>query len=140
MDDVMEPTTTAVGGYAISKTATAIAGLFGSLSMSFLWMPKKFREHGRLAAGAIVGGMGVMAAIALGGLIIKQFGLDPESLDVALGIGYLVGAASVGVIGWLANFFERRESKDILQVAQEMKQTQEAPKKPVRKVRAGAKK
>lgn len=137
----MEPTTTAAGGYAISKGATAVAGLFGSLSMSFLWMPKKFREHSRLAAGAIIGGIGVGAAIAMGGLIIKWFGLDPESLDIALGVGYLVGAASLGVIGWLANFFERTENKDILEVAAELKQATETKRKakPVRKVRAGTK-
>ena len=136
----MEPTSTAASGYVISKGATAIAGLFGSLSMSFLWMPKKFRDHSRLAAGAIIGGIGVMAAIALGGLLIRQFGLDPESLDVALGVGYLVGAMSLGVIGWLANFFEKREGQDILQVAQEIKAAKENAKKPIRRVRAGVKK
>jgi hypothetical protein len=139
MDAQMEPTTTAASGYAISKGATALAGLFGSISMSFLWMPAKFREHSRLAAGAIIGGIGVMAAIALGGLLIRQFGLDPESLDVALGVGYLVGAMSLGVIGWIANFFEKREKQDILQVYQEVK-AKEAPKKPTRRVRAGVKK
>jgi hypothetical protein len=133
----MEPTTTAASGYAISKGATALAGLFGSISMSFLWMPAKFREHSKLAAGAIIGGIGVMAAIGLGGLLIKQFGLDPESLDVALGVGYLVGALSLGVIGWIANFFEKREKKDILEVYKEVKQE---PKKPTRRVRAGVKK
>jgi len=137
MDAQMEPTTTAASGYAISKGATALAGLFGSISMSFLWMPAKFREHSRLAAGAIIGGIGVMAAIALGGLLIRQFGLDPESLDVALGVGYLVGAMSLGVIGWIANFFEKREKKDILEVYKEVKQE---PKKPTRRVRAGVKK
>jgi len=133
----MEPTSTAASGYAISKGATAVAGLFGSLSMSFLWMPERFREHGKVAAGALAGGIGVMTAVALGGLIIKQLGLDPESLDAALGVGYLVGAMSVGVIGWMANFFEKREKKDILQVYKEVKET---PKKPTRRVRAGTKK
>lgn len=136
----MEPTSTAASGYAISKGATAVAGLFGSLSMSFLWMPKRFREHGKVAAGALAGGVGVMTAVALGGLLIKQFGLDPESLDVALGVGYLVGALSVGVVGWMANFFEAREKQDILQVAQELKNAKEPPKKTVRRVRAGVKK
>lgn len=140
MDIKMEPTSTAAAsGYAISKGATALAGLFGSISMSFLWMPAKFRDHSRLAAGAIIGGIGVMAAIALGGLLIKQLGLDPESLDVALGIGYLVGALSLGVIGWIANFFEKREKQDILQVYQEVK-AKDTPKKPTRRVRAGVKK
>lgn len=109
------------GGFALTKALSAVAGLFGGLSVSFFWQPKKLHEHGKLAAGAIVGGIAVGAAFTLGGIVIKQFGLESESVDIALGVGYIVGILSVGFIGLLANFFEKREGQDLLQVAQEVK-------------------
>ena len=117
----MEPTTTAAGGFALSKGLAALAGLFGGLSVSFFWQPKKLHAHGKLAAGAIVGGIAVGASFTLGGLVISWTGLDPDHVDAALGIGYLVGVLSVGIVGLLANFFEKREAKDILEVANEIK-------------------
>lgn len=136
----MEPT--AAGGFALTKGLSAMAGLFGALSVSFFWRPKAFHEHGKLVAGALIGGIGVGAAVALGGIIIKYFGLDAQSADVALGVGYLVGVLSVGVIGLLANFFKARENKDILEVAQEVRAIQQpkpkaaAKKAPVKRPRA----
>lgn len=136
----MEPTTTAASGFALSKGLSAMAGLFGALSVSFFWRPKAFHEHGKLVAGALIGGIGVGAAVALGGIIIKYFGMDAQSADVALGVGYLVGVMSVGVIGLLANFFKARENKDILEVAQEVRAAPQpkpaAKKAPAKKARA----
>lgn len=114
----MEPTT---AGYVISKGAAALAGLFGGLSVSFFWQPKRLHQHGKLAAGAIIGGISVSAAFALGGLIARYVGLNFSDVDVALGLGYLIGVICVGVIAWIANFLEKREDKDVLEVAQEIR-------------------
>lgn len=141
----MEPTSSAAGGFVIGKGLSALAGLFGGLSVSFFWQPKKLHAHGRLAAGAIIGGIAVSAAFTLGGLIITYFGFDPNHVDAALAIGYLVGVLSVGFVGLLAAFFEKREGKDIVEVGQEIKQivrpsaTRQAPvrrtvKAPVKRV------
>lgn len=116
----MEPTTTSAGGFAISKGLAALAGLFGGLSVSFFWQPKKLHQHGRLAAGAIIGGISVSAAFALGGIVARLVGLNFLEVDIALGLGYLVGAISVGIVAWLANFFDKREDSDLLEVAQEI--------------------
>jgi hypothetical protein len=133
----MEPaTTTAAGGYAISKGAAALAALLGALSVSMFWQPKKLHQHGKLAAGAIIGGISVGAAFALGGLIAKWVGLNFEEIDTALGLGYAIGMMSVGVIAWVANSLERRENHDILEVVEELRGKQGAPKARARKTPA----
>lgn len=131
----MEPATTTAGGYAISKGAVSLAALLGALSVSMFWQPKKLHQHGKLAAGAIIGAISVSAAFALGGLIAKWTGLNFEEIDTALGLGYAIGVLSVGVIAWVANFLEKRENKDILEVADELRGRAEptpARKKPTR--------
>jgi hypothetical protein len=127
MGEIMEPTSTAAGGLVISKGAAAIAALFGGLSVSFFYQPKRLHQFGRLAAGAIIGGISVGASFALAGLIATQVGLDFNDFDTALGIGYVVGMMSVGVIAWIANFLQKREEKDILEVAQELRGKVAAP-------------
>lgn len=131
----MEPATTTAGGYAISKGAATLASLLGALSVSMFWQPKKLHQHGKLAAGAIIGGIAVGAAFALGGLIAKWAGLNFEEIDTALGLGYAIGMLSVGVIAWVANFLEKRESRDILEVADELR-GKAARKAPARKTPA----
>lgn len=119
----MEPTTgTAAGGYFISKFAAAAAGLVGGLSVSFFYQPKKLHQHGKLAAGAIIGSIAVSSAFALGGIMAYLLGVDFHNIDIALGLGWLIGILSVGLVAWVANFLEKRESKDILEVAAEVKQ------------------
>lgn len=130
-----EPISTTGGvTFMISKGLSALSGLVGGLSIAALWQPQKLRRHGALAAGAIVGGMSVGGSVALGGMIAKWLGLDYADLDTVLGIGFLVGAVSVGLINLLANFFDNHEGDDLLEVAREVKQsTRKAPKKPVRR-------
>lgn len=116
-----EPATTTISGYVISKGAAALAGLFGGLSVSFFWQPRRLHQHGKLAAGAIIGGISVSAAFTLGGLAARWVGLNFNDVDIALGIGYVIGVLCVGVIAWLANFLEKREEDDILEVVQEVR-------------------
>jgi hypothetical protein len=113
----MEPATASAGGYAISKGAVSLAALLGALSVSMFWQPKKLHQHGKLAAGAMIGGISVGAAFALGGLIAKWAGLNFEEIDTALGLGYAIGVVAVGVIAWVANLLEKYENKDIIEVA-----------------------
>ncbi len=120
----MEPVTS--GGFVLSKWLYAVAGLFGATSVSFFWQPKKLKEHGKLTAGAIVGGLGAVAPVMLGAVIARYFGFNETNPDVALAIGYLGGAVSVGVIGMSASFFEKREGRDIIEVADEMRGSKSA--------------
>jgi hypothetical protein len=126
-----DPATGIAAGFTGGKILSAIAGLFGGLSISFFWQPRSLHQHGKLAAGAIVGGIAVAASFALGGVVASYLGVDINEADTALGIGYCVGVSSVGVISFLANFFANREGKDILEVASEIK-NRTRPKKVTR--------
>lgn len=53
----------------LSQGLAALAGLFGGLSVSFFWQPKKLHQHGRLAAGIIIGAISVSTTFTLGGFI-----------------------------------------------------------------------
>lgn len=114
----------------MGKLLSGIAGFFGGLSISFFWQPKKLHSYGKLAAGAIIGGISVAAAIALGGIIASKLKLDMNDADTALGVGYLIGIASVGIISFLANYFDKRDGQDILEIAQELRHPKKkSPKK-----------
>ncbi|AVF37489.1 hypothetical protein BV494_18080 [Rahnella sikkimica] len=107
--------------FLISQILAAFSGLFGGLSISFFWQPKKLHQHGRLSAGLIICSISVAATFALGGLVSRWLGMNFDQADNAMGLGYGLGVVSVGVIAWLANFFNRREDSDILEVAGELK-------------------
>jgi len=113
----------------MGKILSGVAGFFGGLSVSFFWQPKKLHEYGRLAAGAIIGGISVTAAIALGGIVASKLKLDMNDADTALGMGYLIGIVSVGIISFLANYFDKRDGHDILEVASELRGNKKKPAK-----------
>jgi len=118
-----DPISGMASSFAVGKALTAIAGFFGGLSVSFFWQPKKLHQYGRLAAGAIIGGIAVGASFTLGGFIASYMGMDINQADSALAIGYVVGVMSVFVLSILVNFFEKKEDKDILEVASEMQKS-----------------
>lgn len=107
--------------FILTKILASAAGLVGGLSLSLFWQPERIRQYGRLAAGAIAGGVSVGGAFTLSGILAKLMGLDFQDIDTALALGFVTGILSVGVVNLLANFFERRESADLLEVARELR-------------------
>ena len=139
----MEPTSSTIGGYFISKVALMVSGLFGGLSVAFFYQPSKLREKGKLTAGAIIGSIAVSTAFALGGVIAALMGVSLKDIDIALGLGWVIGLLSVGLVAMVANYLEKREHRDILEVVKEVKDVAQgkepASRKPAAK-RAPAKK
>ncbi|WP_224555975.1 hypothetical protein [Pectobacterium versatile] len=108
--------------FIISELLAAISGLFGGLSIAFFWQPKKLYKYGTIIAAVIICCISITATFALVGMTAKILRMNASDIDTAMGLGYLVGAISVGLIAFLANFFSNRENKDILDVASELKQ------------------
>ncbi|MCS2152271.1 hypothetical protein ACIPMZ_17430 [Scandinavium goeteborgense] len=105
----------------VNEGLLAVAGLFGGVSVSFFWQPRKLQQHSRFIAGVIIGSISMCAAFALGGFTARWLKIDLNESDMTLGLGYIVGAISNGLIVWLANFFRRHEQQDIFDVAGELK-------------------
>lgn len=114
MSDIYLPT-------LISEALLAFSGLFGGVSISFFWQPQRLHQHSRFMAGIIFGGISMGAAVALGGLAARWLKIDLNQADITLGLGYILGAMSNGLIVWLANFFRRHEQRDIFDVASVIK-------------------
>ena len=114
MSDIYFPT-------LISEALLAFSGLFGGVSISFFWQPQRLHQHSRFMAGIIFGGISMGAAVALGGLAARWLKIDLNQADITLGLGYILGAMSNGLIVWLANFFRRHEQRDIFDVASVIK-------------------
>ena len=105
----------------ISSSLLALAGLFGGVSISFFWQPQRLHQHSKFIAGIIFGGISMGAAVALGGLAARWLKIDLSQSDITMGLGYILGAMSNGLIVWLANFFRRHEQQDIFDVASVIK-------------------
>ncbi|GKW02969.1 hypothetical protein ACI51Z_03135 [Pectobacterium carotovorum] len=109
-------------GILISDIIASIAGLFGGLSISFFWRPKKLNNYDKFVAALIIIIISISAAFSLVGIIAELLHVNISKVENAIGLGYLVGAISVGLVTLLANFFSYRENNDILDVASEIKQ------------------
>ncbi|MBA0216378.1 hypothetical protein H4F33_03525 [Pectobacterium brasiliense] len=106
----------------ISDIIASIAGLFGGLSISFFWRPQKLNNYDKFVAILIIITISISAAFSLVGIIAELLHININKVENAIGLGYLVGAISVGLVTLLANFFSYRENNDILDVAAEIKQ------------------
>ena len=114
----MEPTTS---GFAITKLITGIAGIFGGIAIAIFWQPKKIKEQGKLAAGAIIGALSFGFSFAFGGILANFIGIDLSNPDNAMAVGVFIGAIAVGVVSYVAKWLENREGKDIGEVIKEVK-------------------
>lgn len=129
----MEPSTTAAG-FALSKIYYGIAGLFGGFGLSFFWMPQKLKEHSRLMAGCIIGGLSVGSSVIFGGALAVYLGMNPEDANTALAVGGGIGLMALAVFGMIANTLKKYESKDAFEIVAEIKgKAKPAAKRPARK-------
>lgn len=104
----------------ISKLFSAIAGTAGGVILSLFWLPPPLVKRGEFIGGMLIGGIGAFSSATLAGMIAKMAGFDANDVDAALGIGFLIGLCSIGIIGFIANFFEKRQAADIVDVASEI--------------------
>lgn len=142
----MEPTTTSSAlAYAASKLPWALSGIFTGMAVMFLKKRQTLKGYGKAASSAIVGGVSFGFPVIFGGAVAVYFGADPNDVNVATAIGGLIGTFAVTFTIILVNYLDKTEEKDIVEVAQELREvvtkvSKPAAKKVVRKVRAGVKK
>lgn len=107
--------------FGLTKIILGVAGLFGGIAISIFWQPKKIKEKGMLAAGAIIGALSFGFAFALGGITARAIGIDLQNPDNAMAVGVAIGAIAVGVVSFVANWLAKREGKDIGEVIKDAK-------------------
>lgn len=90
--------------------------------LSFFWMPERLRKHSQVAAGAIIGGVSVGSGVIFGGALAVWLGMNPNDANTALAVGGGIGLVAVAIVSWLANFFDNRQNKDLLEVVAEIRQ------------------
>lgn len=144
MDDVMEPTSATAVTYAISKIPYALSGLFMGMSVMFLRKKQTLNGYGKVATSAIVGAISFGFPIIFGSAAAVYMGKDPNDVNVATAVGGAIGTFAVTGIILLVNYLNKAEEKDIVEVAQELRQvasklTKPEPAKKTTRVRAGAK-
>jgi len=108
-------------GFLIEKLAPALGGLFGGLSLAMFWTPEKLQEKGKVASVFIAGGISAMAGFAFTGIVAEKIGINPEKLDMQIGLAWVLGLCSVAVINWVSNYMVKREHMDIKEIADEIK-------------------
>ena len=117
----------------VSKGLMIASGLFGGLSLSFFWQPEKFHKRGAFMAGAMTTAIGMTSTFAIGGAVCSWLGLATQDIDSVMAVGFAIGLSSVGVIGWISNFFDKREDLDIMQIREEFKKAKVIEKPATRK-------
>ncbi len=113
--------TEGVTTWLLSKIAPTVAALLGGLSLVMLWTPQKLLEKGKVAAVFIAGAMSATVGFVFSAIALTALGLPISSLDYLIGIGWLLGFFSVAVMNWVVNWIEKKQNKDVFQVASDIK-------------------
>lgn len=118
----MEPTSSAAAGYISTKVAAGLSALF--MATVVMFVSKKPMLHGksRLATGAIVGGAAVGSSVIFVGVIAIMMGMNPDDVNVASGIGGVIGLVALTVIKAVVLYLDKFDDKDISEVISEVAQ------------------
>ena len=118
----MDPLSTTIS-IIIAKLNYGLSALFMSLMVLFLRKTPALQGYGRAATACIVGGFSTGAAIIFGGSIAIYFGMNPDDVNTAMAIGGAIGLVAFTVLKGWAKLFDRVDNKDIIEMAQEVKDT-----------------
>ena len=108
--------------FLVSKLVSAVAGLMGGFIIAAYWLPARLENRSKLAAGVIIGGTSSGCAVSLYGLIIYRLGLPTEDVDLIMGVSFLLGVLSIGVVNWVAVIFDKYENTDMLSKVYKLKE------------------
>lgn len=117
----MEPTSTSIASVLISKLTLSAGGLFGGGFMGALWKPAALDGFGKYARGLIIGGIAGVTPAMTGGFIATLLGFDPNSTDVLLFFGTVIGVFALALFILLRNYLVKIEGKDIFEAAQDVR-------------------
>lgn len=101
-------------GYLTAKIASMIGGFFGGAAILTFIRPKTIGE------AFTRGGVSVGSSIIFTAPVLRHLGYDSDWESQAL-MGFCVGFMAYSVLGMIANFLQKNQNKDIIEVATELK-------------------
>lgn len=101
-------------GYLTAKVASMIGGLFGGFAILTFIRPKTISE------AFMRGGVSVGSSMVFTYPLIDMIGLS-NNWETQLMGGFCVGFLAYTVLGMVANFLQKNQHKDIVQVVKEVK-------------------
>lgn len=100
--------------YLTAKVASMIGGLFGGFAILTFIKPKNISE------AFIRGGVSVGSAMVFGQPLLTIMEIS-NNWETQLMSGFCVGFLSYTVLGMIANFLQKNQNKDIVQVVKDVK-------------------
>jgi len=101
-------------GYLTAKVASMIGGLFGGFAILTFIRPKTISE------AFMRGGVSVGSSMVFTYPLIDMIGLS-NNWETQLMGGFCVGFLAYTVLGMVANFLQKNQHKDIVEVVKEVK-------------------
>jgi hypothetical protein len=101
-------------GYLTAKVASMIGGLFGGFAILTFIRPKTISE------AFMRGGVSVGSAMVFTYPLLEMMGLS-NNWETQLMGGFCVGFLAYTVLGMVANFLQKNQHKDIVEVVKEVK-------------------
>jgi hypothetical protein len=102
-------------GYLTAKVASMIGGLFGGFAILTFIRPKTISE------AFMRGGVSVGSSMVFTYPLIDMIGLS-NNWETQLMGGFCVGFLAYTVLGMVANFLQKNQHKDIVEVVKEVKE------------------
>lgn len=101
-------------GYLTAKVASMIGGLFGGFAILTFIKPKTISE------AFMRGGVSVGSSMVFTYPLLEMIGIS-NNWETQLMGGFCVGFLAYTVLGMVANFLQKNQHKDIVQVVKEVK-------------------
>lgn len=102
------------GSYLTAKIASMIGGLFGGAAILTFIKPKTIGE------AFTRGGVSVGSAIVFSGPLLELMDMK-NNWEGQLMSGFCIGFVSYSILGMVANFLQKNQSKDIVEVISDVK-------------------
>lgn len=102
------------GTYLTTKIASMLGGLFGGAAILTFIKPKTVGE------AFTRGGVSVGSAIVFAGPLLNILEMR-DNWEGQMMAGFCIGFVSYSILGMVANFLEKNQSKDIIEVISDVK-------------------
>ena len=114
--------------FLANKIMGAVAALIGVAGFAVFYIPPKLRGKPALMVGMLIGGVAVGFSVLFSDVVGYWLGLDMSNPEIRIAVNGVGGIVSIPIMGWLANFVEARQEKDIIEVVADLRNASDKDK------------